>query len=191
LLSRHHSTLLVVDVQARLIPSILGHRRLVWNIRRLLEGAQIWKLPVLATEQYPQGLGKTVPELAEKLSDVQAKLTFSGCGCVEMVQRLRDTHATQVLIAGIETHVCILQTVFDLMTEGYDVFVPADAVGTRHRVDHHWALRRMAASGATITTTEAALFEWCEASGSEEFKRTSALVRQSPPKEKAEEDQQM
>ncbi len=187
LMSRHDTALLVVDVQEKLIGAVCNHRRLVWNIRRLIDGARILGLPVAATEQYPQGLGPTVQELAERVRQENAalphKVAFSCCACGEVFRELRDRGAFRVLVTGIEAHVCVQQTVFDLLSEGFRVYVAADAIGARHAVDYEFALRRMEAGGAVLTTTEAALFEWCEAAGTPEFKQISALVRESSPEE--------
>jgi nicotinamidase-related amidase len=181
LMSRGDSALLVVDVQEKLIGLIPGHRRIVWNIRRLIDGASALGVPVLATEQYPQGLGHTTRELAERLGEIPSKMTFSCGECGDLFRRLSEQGVFKILVAGIECHVCVQQTVLDLLGEAFQVYVAVDAVGSRFDVDYQTALRRMDSSGATLTTTEAALFEWCEVSGTPEFKRISALVRESPP----------
>lgn len=181
LMSRNDTGLLVVDVQEKLIRLIPGHERIVFNIRRLLDGAAILGVPATATEQYPQGLGHTVPELAERLQDIPAKVAFS---CGETPQVLRSWAAEgrrKVLVVGIETHVCIQQTVLDLLAEGFRVYVAVDAVGARGEIDHRTALGRMSLTGATLTTTESALFEWCERAGTPEFKQISALVKEALP----------
>ncbi len=181
LMNRDDTALLVVDVQARLLPLIGGHERLVWNVRRLIDGAKILGVKLAATEQYPQGLGPTTPELAARLGPIPAKLAFSCGECGELFSGLRDQGIWKILVCGIETHVCVGQTVHDLLGDGFRVYVAADAVAARGQVDHEIALRRMDSAGATLTTTEAALFEWCGRAGSQEFKQISQLVRESPP----------
>jgi len=181
LMNRDDAALLVVDVQAKLLPLIPGHARLVWNIRRLIDGAKTLGVPVAATEQYPQGLGPTAPELAERLDSIPAKLTFSCSECGEIFTGWRDRGIWKILVCGIETHVCVGQTVHDLLGEGFRVYIAADAVAARGQIDHDIALRRMDSAGATLTTTEAALFEWCARAGSPEFKQISQLVRETPP----------
>ena len=180
-MSRHDTALLVVDVQEKLLPLIPGHERMVWNIRRLIDGAKLLGLPVLATEQYPKGLGHTAPELAERLGKIPEKLTFSCTGCPEIFADLGDRGVHKLLVSGIETHVCVQQTVLDLMATGFRIYVAVDAVAARGAVDHETALRRMESAGATLTTTEAALFEWCQAAGTPEFKEISKLVRETGP----------
>lgn len=172
------TALLVVDVQERLVPAIADHRRVVFNTRRLIDGAKILGIPVVATEQYPKGLGPTVPELAERLGPIPDKLTFSCCGCPEVFQKLRDEGIHKILVAGIEAHVCVQQTVLDLLGEGWRVYLAVDAVGSRSPLDRDTALRRMDSSGAVLTTAEAALFEWCQVAGTPLFKQISRLVRE-------------
>jgi nicotinamidase-related amidase len=181
LMNRDDTALLVVDVQEKLLPLIPGSGRMVWNVRRLIDGAKILGVPVAATEQYPQGLGPTTRVLAEKLGAIPGKLDFSCGECGEIFAAWRDQGIWKVLVCGIETHVCVGQTVHDLLGEGFRVFVAVDAVAARGQIDHEIALRRMDSSGATLTTTEAALFEWCGRAGSPEFKQISQLVREKPP----------
>jgi len=181
LMNRDDAALLVVDVQAKLLPLIPGHPRLVWNIRRLIDGAKILGVPIAGTEQYPQGLGPTTPELAPLLGPIPAKTMFSCAECAEIFTDWRDRGIWKILVCGIETHVCVGQTVHDLLGEGFRVYVAADAVAARGQFDHDIALRRMDSSGATLTTTEAALFEWCGRAGSPEFKQISQLIRESAP----------
>src|SRR5262245_8197759 len=181
LMNRDDKALLVVDMQAKLLPLIVGHSRIIWNIRRLIDGAKILSVPFAATEQYPQGLGPTTPELAELLGSIPAKTAFSCGECGQIFTAWRDRGIWKILVCGIETHVCVGQTVHDLLGEGFNVYVAADAVGARGQIDHDISLRGMDSAGATLTTTEAALFEWCERAGSPEFKQISQLVREQPP----------
>ncbi len=180
-MSAADTAIVVIDVQEKLIPLVRDNRRIVWNIRRLLDGAKILGLAVLATEQYPEKLGPTVDELAQRLDDVPSKLAFSCGGCAAFVEQFRATGVNKVLLVGIEAHVCVQQTCLDLLADGNVVYVAVDAVGSRFDVDNQTALRRMESAGATLTTTESALFEWCEASGTPEFKQISQLVREFPP----------
>lgn len=185
LMSADDTALLVVDVQARLVPLIAGHERLVWNVRRLLDAAAVLGIPAVATEQYPAGLGPTVEPLAARLPPAPSKLTFSCLGCPELLDAWTQAGRDKLLVAGIEAHVCVQQTVLDLLAVGFRVYVAADAVGSRFDEDRQFALRRMEACGATLTTCEAAMFEWCEVAGTDKFKRISALVRETPPAEHA------
>jgi nicotinamidase-related amidase len=178
LMSADDTGLLVIDVQTKLIGLIPDHARIVWNIRRLLDGAKALGVAAAATEQYPQGLGKTVPELAERLGDIPDKLCFTCGACPEIFRQWDERGITRVLATGIEAHVCVQQTVLDLIASGRRVYVAVDAVGSRHQIDYEIALRRMESAGATLTTTEAALFEWCQRSGTPQFKEISRLVKE-------------
>jgi nicotinamidase-related amidase len=179
LMSHDDTALVVIDVQEKLITLIAEHERIIWNIRRLIDGAKLLGLPVLATEQYPKGLGHTVPELASRLADVPSKVAFSSCGCDEFCRQIVAADKPKLLLAGIEAHVCVQQTALDLLANGYRVYVAVDAIGARHAVDCQTALRRMELSGVTMTTTEAALFEWCRQAGTAQFKQISQLVRET------------
>jgi nicotinamidase-related amidase len=181
LMSASDTGLLVVDVQTKLISHVPGHERIVWNIRRLLDAADVLGVAAAGTEQYPQGLGGAVPELAKRLGDMPDKLGFSCGDCPTIFDAWDARGIFRVLLTGIEAHVCIQQTALDLLASGRRVYVAVDAVGSRHDIDYQTALRRLDSAGATLTTTEAALFEWCERSGTPQFKQISQLVRESPP----------
>jgi nicotinamidase-related amidase len=181
LMSADDTALVVVDVQVKLMPLIRGQARILWNLRRLVDGAEATGVRMLATEQYPQGLGPTVRELADRLGEIPSKSAFSCGGCEPFMSRLAASGVSKVLVSGIEAHVCVQQTVLDLLAAGYRVYVPVDAVGSRYQIDYETGLRRMESTGATLTTTESALFEWCQVSGTPTFKKISALVREAPP----------
>jgi nicotinamidase-related amidase len=177
------TALVVIDVQEKLIPLLADHKRIVWNIGRLLAAAEIEGVPALATEQYPQGLGPTVAELAARLPAPPAKVEFSCGACGELFAPLLERGIFRLLLCGIETHVCIQQSALDLLAAGFRVYIAVDAVGARRQIDHTTALARLEASGATLTTTEAAVFEWRRAAGTPQFKQLSQLIKQPAPPE--------
>jgi nicotinamidase-related amidase len=179
LADRHESALLVIDVQEKLVPAIDGHERLVWNIGRLISGAAEFGVPVWGTEQYPQGLGATVEPLKGRLGQVTEKSRFSCGQCEEMLTAFRDAGVSQLVLVGIESHVCVLQSALDLLALGFRVFVVDDAVSSRAPATHATAMRRMASAGVSITSTESILFEWCEDAADAKFKAISALIRDS------------
>ena len=182
LLSADRSRLVIVDVQEKFIPHIAEAERVIEGCRRLLTAANILKVPATATEQYPHGLGATVSPLAEFFEDRPAKLRFSAAEVLPWTLNESDGPTRdQIVLAGIESHVCILQTAFDLMERGSRVFVVADAVSSRSLTNHEFALQRLRDAGAVITTYESVLFEWCEVAGTDEFKRISQLVREPLP----------
>jgi nicotinamidase-related amidase len=180
LMGREDSALLVVDVQEKLISLIEDRKRIVWNIRRLLDAAGALGVPIAGTEQYPDRLSPTVPELKERIGHAPDKLCFSACVCGDIFERWKNDNRYRVLICGIETHVCILQTALDLAAAGFQPYVAVDAVGARYSVDQETALRRMESAGVILTTTETAMFEWCRTAKAPEFKKISALAKEKP-----------
>lgn len=183
LMARTDTALLVIDMQEKLLPFIPHRARLEWNVSRLIEGAKLLDLPVVATEQYPRGLGPTSAAVREKLGpgDLPSKTCFSCRECGELFTGLRARGVYKILLCGIEAHVCVQQTALDLLAESFRIFLAVDAIGSRHALDHDIALRRLESSGATLTTVESALFEWCETASAPEFKAISALVKQASP----------
>ncbi len=180
LLHRASSRLLIVDVQEKLVATLPEATRdlLLGSCRFLAEGARLLGVPTSITEQYPQGLGSTAAALQEFCADRPAKKRFS---CVECLGWPSAAEATddrfQIVVAGMETHVCVLQTVLDLLASGYQVFVVVDAVASRREIDQQVALERLAGSGAIPTTAEGVLFEWAETAEAAEFKQLSSLVK--------------
>lgn len=191
LMSRNDTGLLVIDVQTKLMDKMAQREAVVANVARLIEGARILGILVQATEQYPKGIGPTVPELAERLPPRPEKLTFSCCGLPVVSEQFCARSVQKILLAGIETHVCVQQTALDLLAQGFRVYVAADAVASRKELDRELSLRRLERAGVVLTTTEAALFEWTERAGTPEFKQISRLVTTSdaevigPPERKS------
>jgi nicotinamidase-related amidase len=179
-LKRDDAVLLVIDVQEKLCRAMDEKvlERLTGNISILQEAAREMGIPVLATEQYVKGLGETLPVLKERLTDpALEKMTFSCCGENAFPMKLREQKRRQVIITGMETHVCVLQTVLDLLEAGYNVHLVRDAVMSRKKENWQVGLSTAAAAGAVITSTEAAIFQLLQVAGTDEFKRLSKLVR--------------
>lgn len=172
---------LVIDLQESLLPLIDCHQEIVESARFLLRGCSVFELPTLATEQYPKGIGPTHESIKTELDRIEApvleKLTFSSCGDEGIRSKLRDVDREQIIVTGIETHVCVQQTTLDLLSMDYSVYVCADAVGSRTGLDHETALDRMRQAGAVVTTTESVLFELCERSGTPRFKAMLELIK--------------
>jgi nicotinamidase-related amidase len=177
--SARDAALLVVDVQEKLMALMEDRARVVGNSVRLIRAAALLGIPTWATEQYPKGLGPTVSEIAALISQRSEKLTFSCCGVPELVEQLHGRGIRHVTVAGIEAHVCVAQTALDLLRLGFGVGVPADAVGSRNRLDWELALRRLERAGAVVTSTEAMLFEWLGTADHPQFKAISALVKEA------------
>ncbi|QDT36575.1 hydrolase [Stratiformator vulcanicus] len=181
LLGATQTTLFVIDIQERMLPHIHRGDDVVARCGMLVTGAKMLGIPVIATEQYPQGLGATVPALRELLpAELPSKKRFSAAAASGLLPvGERDDGRDRVLLCGIETHVCVLQTAFDLVSLGYRVGVAADAVSSRRDFDHDLALQRMRDSGIDLVSSEGALFEWCETAEHPAFKQISALVKEN------------
>ena len=180
-LDADRAMVLVIDVQEKLVPLVEDHNQVVAAIGQLLRGVGIFKLPVLATEQYPEGIGSTVEPVAGLLGALDApvlsKSTFSCCGDGPFSEALRRVDRPQVIVCGIEGHVCVLQTTLDLLAMDYEVFVCADAVGSRRGLDLDLGLSRMQQVGAAVTTVEAVLFELCERCDGPAFKQLLDIIK--------------
>lgn len=179
LMSAGDSALLVVDVQEKLLPAIEDKETVLSRTRLALRGASILGVPILVTEQYPRGLGKTVPDLASLIPQAFEKVCFSSCGADGVLRQLQDLGVSKVFVTGIEAHVCVQQTALDLLARGYRVYIAADAVGSRRNTDRDWALTRMQNAGAVVTTAEAAVFEWTETAANPKFKEISNLIKET------------
>jgi nicotinamidase-related amidase len=169
------SELLVIDVQPRLMAVIDGAEALTLNLRRLVEAARLLGVPVDFTEQNSRALGATLPDLGAEPGEVTEKMTFDALGTPEFVDRLNP--AATKIVAGVEAHICVTQTVLGLLDQGMAVHVVADAIGSRAPASRAAALARMERHGAEIVTTEMVLFEWLGTAAHPKFKAISALIK--------------
>jgi nicotinamidase-related amidase len=169
----------IIDFQERIFPAIHEHEKLSKNVPLLIEGLKALDMHIIVTEQYVKGLGPTVPEIAEKLQGIERieKSSFSCCDEPRFMMDLATTGKDFVIIAGIESHVCVLQTVIDLQQSGYHPVVVEDCISSRKPNDKLMAIERMRKEGVVITTYEAILFELLRHSGGETFKAISRLVK--------------
>lgn len=177
-----NSTLVIVDIQDKLAPAMPpdARREVFHTAQVLLQAAAELAVPVVATEQYPKGLGPTVPEVSNYLPEnaqMVAKDSFSCCGEEGFLEALSATGREQVVIAGMEAHVCVLQTALELREAGYAPFVVADGVVSRRAAHRDNALARLRQAGVVVTNVESVLFEWLGRAGTDSFKRLSALIR--------------
>lgn len=171
LLTRDRTALIVVDVQQGFRP-YASFEAVAGACATLLEAARILGLHTLVSEQYPKGLGHSAPELGLQDEQLIEKTVFS----VARADGFDLAGAEQAIVCGIETHVCVSQTVHDLLADGIEVHVPADAVGSRHDIDYECGLERMVGAGAVLSTVETALFELLERAGTPEFKAVQKLI---------------
>ena len=179
MLNTENTLTLVIDFQDRMMPSIDNHEELIRKAAIFIEGSRILGVPVLTTQQYTKGLGETIPTLKKALGDFQPieKLSFSCIGCDEFEEKLDKAGKKNILITGVETHICVQQTVLHLIERGYHVYLLADCVGSRFEYDKQIALRRMEQAGAIITTAESALFEMMVRADHPHRKAISNLVK--------------
>jgi nicotinamidase-related amidase len=175
MLDRDRAALVVVDVQEAFRPAVRDFDEVTDGVAALVQGARILGLPVVVTQQYPKGLGQTVPEVAEHLDGIEPvdKVTFSAAAADGFDLDGRD----QALICGIESHVCVSQTAHDLLDRGVEVHVARDAVTSRTDANRELGLHKMEGSGAVLSSVEAALFELLGAAGTDEFKQVQGLIK--------------
>ncbi len=181
LLDPAKSVLVVIDVQERLSAAMDANvlAQLTRNAGILLESANELSVPVIFTEQYVKGLGATLAVLKERVpaASCHEKMTFSCCGSTDFIKQLKDSGRTQIVITGMETHVCVQLTVMDLLVEGFDVHVVNDAVMSRSNDNRQTAMEAMTLAGAVPTCTETVVFQWLKVAGTESFKKLSKLVK--------------
>jgi nicotinamidase-related amidase len=171
------SALLVIDFQEKLAPQISSADAIERQILRLVQVAQLLAVPSAATVQYPKGLGPLVPSLRQFFSDPEDKQDFSAAVCRRALDLWARERRDQIVVVGVEAHVCVQQTVLDLLAEGLRPFVVADGIGSRYDSDHQTALKRMRDHGATVTSAESVMFEWLGTSDRPEFKEVSRIVK--------------
>lgn len=179
LLRKEYTGLILVDVQKNLVPVMAQKERVIDNIIKLLELAKLFHLPVVTTEQYPKWLGATLPEIVESMPayDPITKLHFDCCEVGAFNESLRAKGVKNVIITGVETHICIFQTCVSLLGRGYNVQLPQDAVTSRTEENWRVGLGLMEEAGATITSTETIIYQVLEKAGTEEFKHMLKFVK--------------
>jgi len=181
-LTSDSAILVVIDVQERLAKVIDGIDEVEANIGRLVRGAAILGVPSIVTEQYPKGIGPTTEHVRKAFEETGSfnpihKMCFSSWGCGEFADTIRNSGRRQVIVTGIEAHVCVHQTTLDLLESDYSVWIVADAVSSRTARNRETAIQRMVSEGARLTSTEMALFEMTVESGTDTFKAISKLVK--------------
>jgi len=172
------TALLVVDMQEKLLPKIMMAEEVIRNASFLVNAAKVLGVPVLGTEQYPKGLGPTVEPIRGMLTKVWEKQTFSAVGEGGALEYLKSDARIKVVVVGIEAHICVMQTVLDLLNQGFHVFVCVDAVSSRYAIDVKIALKRMQQAGAILVTVETCVYEWLETAANPAFKEISAMVQE-------------
>jgi nicotinamidase-related amidase len=179
LIKAQNSCLIVIDIQERLVPAMQAPARVIKNAGILMKAAARLDVPVLMTEQYPEGLGSIVPELQGIVPDapVLEKTHFSCMNEPTFAAKFKDLGRQQAIIVGMEAHICVMQTGVDLMEQGYEIFVVTDATSSRSPESEKACLDRLSAHGAGIVTTEMVVFEWLEKAGTDAFKELLGMVK--------------
>ena len=178
-LSKEDAVLAVVDIQERLAVVMSEKEKVVNNALHLIEAAKLLSIPVILTEQYSKGLGQTVGEIREALPSYHPveKLTFSCCGEPAFLKALASTGKKKIILCGMETHVCVLQTCIGSLKEGYTVHAVSDAICSRSKENFKTGIEFMRDAGAVISGTETVLFQLLERAGTEEFKTISKRIK--------------
>ena len=172
------NALLLIDIQEKIIAPIDNKDLLIENIQKLLKAYEILDENIFISEQNPVKLGKTIPDLLPKVSFNKIhKMDFSVVSSKDLLDELDNKKITNLIICGFETHICIQQSVLELLLKGYEVFVISDAMGSRNNLDHEISLQRMLLKGAIITTTESIIFEMCKTSDRKEFKEIKNIIK--------------
>lgn len=179
MLTKENAVLIVVDIQGKLATLMHEKNRLYANVNRMIDGARVLEIPVIWTEQLPDKLGVTDPEIAAHLSDLKplVKKSFSCCGDADFMESLRLMGRRQILLTGIETHICVYQTAVDLLKAGYEVYLVRDAVSSRIPDNYFLGVERIKDLGATLTSVEMALFEMMKVAEGDQFKQVIKLLR--------------
>ena len=171
------NALLIIDVQEKIIRAIFNKDLIIKNIKKLTNAYQILEENIFISEQNPLKLGKTIPEILPKTRFKKIeKMVFSLANIQDFLNELKNKKITNLIVCGIETHICIQQTALDCLQKGFEVILISDAMGSRNRVDHEIALQRMNQSGAILTTTESIIFELCKTADRKEFKEIRNII---------------
>lgn len=180
MLNRDNSIFVIIDIQEKLVPAMYDGESIIENNVKLINGMHLFNVPIVITEQYPRGLGKTVQPIIEALGDLYnpiEKMTFSCMGEKNFIELMETFGKRNVIISGMESHVCVLQTVLQLKEAGYNPIVIEDCICSRKDNDHYIAIERMVKEGITLSTLESILFQICGTSLDENFKALSKLVK--------------
>ncbi|KPK36552.1 MAG: hydrolase [Nitrospira bacterium SG8_35_1] len=179
ILQKSASVLVIVDIQERLVPAMSEKQKVYDNCGHLIEVSKLLDIPIVVTEQYPKGLGPTVDEIKGSLPSYEplTKITFDCCGGDGFLERISSLGRKQIILTGMETHVCVLQTCLSLLKEGCTVHLVGDAVCSRKKGDYLAAREMMRDAGAVITCTETVLFQLLEKAGTPEFKAISKRIK--------------
>ncbi|MBD3232659.1 MAG: isochorismatase family protein [candidate division Zixibacteria bacterium] len=179
MLTRDKAALVIVDVQGKLATIMHNKDRLFDNLSKIIRGAKVLDIPIIWNEQIPDKLGETIPEIQELLPDQKPleKNSFSCCDNQGFMDQLQDLQRNQVLLVGIETHVCVYQTAIDLLAQGLEVYIVADATSSRHEINYQIGIQAMTDAGAKISSVEMALFEMLKFAEGDDFRQIIKIIK--------------
>lgn len=179
IISPLNSLVMLVDIQEKLTPHIHENETLIKNTQTLVDGLKLFEIPFIVNEQYPKGLGNTIPQLKTKLENIKTmeKTTFSCCGQDTTREKILKSKKNIAIVFGIETHICVMQTCLDLLAHNISPILVVDCCGSRKLYDHEIAITRMVQAGVIPITYEALLFELCKSSQAPFFKEITKLVK--------------
>ena len=179
LIKAENTAAIIVDVQEKLMPAMFNQEEVERNVNRLVAGLKLLEVPMIVTQQYTKGLGETVPAMKEAIGafEPMEKTVFSAMGCDAFVEWVKAQGKKTILVCGVEAHICVLQSIIDLIGEGYRVFIVADCVGSRVVYNKEYAIQRAVQEGAFVTTCEGALYEMTQGAGTPHFKAISKLTK--------------
>lgn len=177
--TRENSMLLIIDVQQAMLKVIDSWKRTARKVRQLIRSSDVFDIPILLTEQYTKGLGETLPELLKEIDSPQVfqKEHFSACLEDNFIPTIQSYNRKKIVVVGMETHVCVLQTCLDLMTSGFQVHLVADAVASRSNENRDIAIDLMKQAGAVISSTEIVIFQWALRANTDDFRKILPIVK--------------
>ncbi|WP_269623105.1 isochorismatase family protein [Prochlorococcus marinus] len=177
-INEQNTALVVIDMQEKLLNALPNDKELTWNIGKLISASEIFKLRIFITEQNPSKLGKTISNISPKGKYKKySKMAFSCINCIDLMKDLKNAKIKNIILCGIETHICISQSALDLLYKGYNIHLIADATNSRGLYDKELAMARMQHHGVTISTTESIIFEICQSADKKVFKEISQLIK--------------
>ena len=179
IMEENETILLIIDMQEKLIKGIEKRKEIIGNIIKLVKATRVLNIETIISEQNSDRLGKTLENInTDKTYNVYNKMSFSCLDCDELLRQICSSNKKNVVISGIESHVCVLQTCINLISRGYRTYVVTDAIGSRNVQDHKIALKRLESEGAILTTAESTIFEWCKTADRKEFKVISSIIKE-------------
>ena len=177
-MDKSNTILLIVDIQEKLIKSITSKNELISNIRKLIKASRILELEIIYSEQNAKKLGNTIKEIQPiELDSIYDKMSFSCLNCEGLKQQLYRSNKKNIILVGIETHICVLQTCLDLLSNKFNTYLVLDAISSRKSIDHDTAIKRLESAGAFLTTAETTIFELCRTADRKEFKAISTIIK--------------